>query len=325
MGKANTKRGGAGWILAAAAGLGAMAAFVPAARAALQTTVVNDTWQDGTRSDPAAPTYSEYGTDADADGNLESAWFNGGTGATLTSSVGHLVGAVGASSASWTTYFAPESTPIVLANTGDQLKVTWVFTPTNVNATNTNQNFRIGTMDSTNTGRVSGADGAPNNDTYTGYALFANFAQTTGRSTPFQMLERTVLTSSDPLGTSGNWGNAVSAPGFGNGAIGYASGTQYTLVETLTRNASSGLDIVMTMSGGNINGTGSVSVSTTDATPNTFQYDTFAVRPSNNTTTADSFDTTLFKVEGPVPEPSSAALLLGAGAATYFRRRRATR
>ncbi|MEI9962606.1 MAG: hypothetical protein WDM76_16265 [Limisphaerales bacterium] len=95
--------------------------------------LVNDTWQDGMRTDPASPVYSENGTDTDADGDLESAWFN--TGGTLTPSPGHLVGTMpanGTSSASWTTYFTPEASPVTLANAGDALQVTWVFTPTTV-------------------------------------------------------------------------------------------------------------------------------------------------------------------------------------------------
>src|SRR5689334_3970577 len=42
--------------------------------------IVNDTWLDGTRTDPAPPTYSENGVDSDGDLNLESAWFQGGDG-----------------------------------------------------------------------------------------------------------------------------------------------------------------------------------------------------------------------------------------------------
>ena len=42
--------------------------------------IVNDTWKDGTDSDPASPVYSEYGVDSDADGDLESAWYQGGAG-----------------------------------------------------------------------------------------------------------------------------------------------------------------------------------------------------------------------------------------------------
>src|SRR5690554_4420244 len=37
--------------------------------------IVNDTWADGSRTDPAGPVYSEFGVDADVDGDLESAWF----------------------------------------------------------------------------------------------------------------------------------------------------------------------------------------------------------------------------------------------------------
>src|SRR5688572_9848633 len=77
--------------------------------------IVNDTWIDDTDSDPASPTYSENGADADADGDLESAWFQGGDG-TLDpiagGGPGPLRGAfssgTSASSASWTNYFTPE-------------------------------------------------------------------------------------------------------------------------------------------------------------------------------------------------------------------------
>ena len=33
--------------------------------------IVNDTWIDGNRNQPASPTYSENGTDADADGKYD--------------------------------------------------------------------------------------------------------------------------------------------------------------------------------------------------------------------------------------------------------------
>src|SRR5215213_1500487 len=106
----------------------------PSVSAAL---IVNDTWQDGTDSDPASPTYSEYGVDADSDGNLESAWFQGGVGTLDPVGAGgpergNLTSG-GSSSASWTTYFAPEGSEVNLANAGDSMKVTWVFSLTNVN------------------------------------------------------------------------------------------------------------------------------------------------------------------------------------------------
>ncbi len=58
----------------------AMATIGTRAPAATITTLVQDTWQDGDRTTPAAPIYSEAGVDADLDGDLASAWFRGGNG-----------------------------------------------------------------------------------------------------------------------------------------------------------------------------------------------------------------------------------------------------
>ena len=97
---------------------------------------------------------------------------------------------------------------------------------------------------------------------------------------------------------------------------------------TLTHNASDGLDITSTMSGGTLNGSGTLTTSFTDTTPNSstagggFTFDTFAIRPSSAATTADSFDTTLFKVEKLVPEPTSIVLMgLGSLALLVVRRK----
>src|SRR5688572_29820821 len=89
-----------------------MALFV--AGIAQAANLVNDTWRDDTDTDPAAPIYSEAGVDSDADGDLESAWFQGGVG-TLDPVVGGGPGPLradltgtGGSSATWTTYFTAE-------------------------------------------------------------------------------------------------------------------------------------------------------------------------------------------------------------------------
>ena len=253
--------------------------------------LLNDTWADGSRSEQNLPT--------------ESQWFNGGTGATLTPSAGHLVMGVPTGSASWTTYFAGEGSEATLANTGDTLKLTWVFTPANVNLNNTSQNFRLALVNTPGADRLV-ADGAPGTAAYTGYGMFMNMGQTLGNSNPFRLMERNVA-SGAMLGTSTDWIGLANGATSGN--HGYDSGTAYTFQMTLTRNALNGLDFLVTMTGGTLNNSGTASLTFTDPTPNSFSFDTFSLRPSGASTTADSFDSTLVHVElTQVPEPASSTL-----------------
>ena len=110
------------------------------------TVLVNDTWLDGTDTDPASPVYSENGVDADLDTNLESVWYQGGVGTLDPTGAGGPqrgnMTAGGTQSASWTTYFTPEASPVSL-NQGDKVRVTWKFIPTNVNASNTSNNLQM--------------------------------------------------------------------------------------------------------------------------------------------------------------------------------------
>ncbi len=266
--------------------------------------LVNDRWADGTDSDPASPTYSEMGVDSDTDTDLESAWFQGG-GGTLdpAGAGGPLSGTVSTGSSSWTTYFTPEASPVTLANAGDSLTVTWVFTPRTVNAGNTSQDFRLAVVDSPAAQRLA-ANGAPSSGAYAGYAMFMNMAPTLGNSNPFQLREHDG--NGAMLSSSGDW--LALANGAATGSTGYASDTQYTYVMSLTRNASNELDIRSTMSGGSLGGAGSVAVSFTDPTAN-FTFDTFTLRPSSANGTAAQFDTSLFRVEfAAVPEPATLSL-----------------
>ena len=291
------------------------AALFCTATASAALIIVNDTWRDGTRTDPASPTYSENGTDTDADLDLESAWFRGGAGTFVPVAAGGPLRGTGyaGSSASWTTYFTPEGSELNLGSTGSKIKVTWVFTPTTVNATNTSQNLRLALVNSPAVARVS-SEATPGGNAYTGYGMFMNMGQTLGNANPFALTER--IGTTNLLSAGADW---QLSPPLANGATtgnhGYDSGTQYTFMMTIERTALGQLQIDVSMKGGTLNTTGTASVSFLDTTPNggAFKFDTFALRPSNNTTTADTFDTSLFKVEYTVPEPTTFALLGIAG------------
>jgi hypothetical protein len=290
------------------------AALSLAGSASAAVILVNDTWLDGTDADPASQ--SENGTDLDSDGNLESAWYQGGDGTLDPVGAGGPLQAKFSAptvtgSASWTTYFTPAGGEVNLANPGEQLKVTWIFTPTNINngGSNTSQNFRLAVVDTPDANRLL-ANGAPGSAAYNGYGMFMNMSGTLGNSNPFRLMERNAA-SGAMLSGSGDW--APLANGATTGNTGYVSGTEYTYTMTITRNALNGLDIVSRMAGGSLDNDGVAEVMFTDPTPNngSFKFDTFSLRPSGATTTAETFSTRLFMVEAPkaIPEPTTLILL----------------
>lgn len=287
------------------------AAAIGCAITARATVLVNDTWLDGTRTDPASPTYSEFGTDGDADGNLESVWYRGGVGTF------DPVGAGGplrndltvnmTAQSSLTTYFTPEATPVSLA-VGETLKVTWVFTPTTISVNN-GQNFRVAVVDSPAANRLT-SDLSPVSDAYTGYASFINLTSgNLAHAAPFELRERGTPAVAGSMLSSGTvW------TGIGNGATtgnpGFVSAEPYTYYFEATRTPANELAIIARLTGAAIDGDGVMEVNLTDATPNggSFTFDTFTIRISNGNANAAIFDTSLFRVEV-VPEPATLVML----------------
>jgi hypothetical protein len=272
--------------------------------------IVNDTWIDGTRNDPASPVYSENGTDSDADGNIESIWLKGGGGTLAPTGAGGPLQGVGfgTGSASWYTYFTPAGSPVTLANTGDQFHLTWKFTPNGVNTGSTAQGFNLALALTPPSATRPTADASVPSAAYQGYAMQMNMAAVLGNANPFQLRKWTLAGSGALLGTSGNYTSLANGATTGN--TGYTSGVLYTFDLTLTRNGANGLDIVSTMSGGSLNNTGTATVSYTDNAPGTFAFDTFDIRPSKESDSATSIDTSLFRVELiQTPEPTVTALM----------------
>jgi hypothetical protein len=281
--------------------------------------IVNDTWKDGNRTDPATAAvggpYSENGTDTDADGDLESVWFVTPAASTAVTP-NHLTFTQQTGSSSYTTYFTPEASQITIPQ-GQTLKVTWVFTPTGV-GTDTGRGLRMALVDTAGANRLI-ANGSPGNSTFTGYRLGVNVSQTLIAASlrlqeRFQLASDNLLTNDDRWGADGVQSAVLSDVGAA-GQPGFVNGTEYTLVWALTRTLSDQMQVNVSIAGTNFAGTGSLGLSYLDATPNagSFTFDTLGMRPSSAAATAGTFDTTLFRVELVVPEPASLVLLGMAG------------
>jgi hypothetical protein len=311
--------------------------------------LVQDTWQDGERYQPAGPDfvpppppYAENNgvtaVDADADGDLESAWFDGGGGGLdPVGPGGPLRGTmdVGAdNSSSWTTYFTDqEGDEVNLANVGDCVEITWVFSLSGINAGNTSQSFRIAVVDTPDYNRLT-ANGSPGSAAYTGYAMFGNMGPILDHSRPFDLMFRTDTTRADALLSASSAWTSTGDNGTDDGTrgnTGYAEDVEYTYTFTAEHLAGDQLQVTMRMDEGEreegqLDDKGYLLAYYTDTAPASFLFDTFSLRPSKASQAAEIFDTSLFKVEtcqgAVVPEPASLILLGLGGLALLAVRRR---
>jgi hypothetical protein len=318
------------------AALAAALAWTASTHAAI---LVNDTWQDGTRTDPASPTYAEnnglIGTDADADGDIESVWYSSPS-ASLTASAGSpggqllmdntAGGTTTTGSSSYTTYFTAEATPVTLSQ-GEKLRVTWKFTPTTL-GTDTGRGMRSAIANSPVANRLAG-NGSPSNGLYSGYRVSFSMSTANLPANALELRERLdPLTSAAFLSADSAWTGSIASVGGGGATKGMVNGVEYTYLLELMRTASDELQIDASLSGGTgndaLNGSGTLALSFLDTTPNgsSFTFDTFGLRPSSSTVTAAGISSSLFRVEV-VPEPASAMLASLGGLAMFaFRRRR---
>jgi hypothetical protein len=272
--------------------------------------LVNDSWRDGTRTDPAPTTYSEFGTDSDSDGDIESAWIAANRATNFIAAVGSLTfKPESGTSRAGLTYFTPSASPVTLSD-GQALKISLTFTPSGVAANSTASTTRFAVADYTGGTRLTadGTSSSMNGTGVKGYGLFLNVANTFG-AVPLSLRERTTL-GSDLLGQATDWTTLSSGGGLA-GDPGLFDGVSYTLTITLARISSTQLDITAAITGNNLN----ISHTATDTSPSTFTFDAFALRASNNTDTP-TMQFTNFKVELiAIPEPATGGLLAFAGIA----------
>jgi hypothetical protein len=274
-------------------GLGLATAFalsLPCSGAVL----LDDDWDDGDRTDTNLPE--------------ESAWYANNTGTpatpTLSAAAGSLTGNVkmfetNTSSRLWITHFTPAGSPVELG-LKDLLKVTLVFTPSNVAALSAaTRGLRIGLFNFSEPGaaRVSadgfstgGGGGAPGANV-TGYILNMNFGQILTNS-PLEIMKRTGTTDINLMGASGIF-TRLGVGGGDAGAPGFSNGVTYTMEFSIKRNPSS-VEITTTFS--DTNGW-SITQTASDFSNPTFRFDGFAMRPNSVADSADAFIFTRFKAE----------------------------
>jgi len=332
-------------------GTAALAALVGfgltlSAHAQLTNVLVNDTWRAGNAATPGnypgGPyTYAENnGTtavDSDGDGDLSSAWFSGATGNLyiVTNNVtppvtgpNTLEMVNGASSSHFYTYFTQPGTAVSLSSPGQSMQLTWVFTPTGENAGNPNAGLTLALGDTPNGTRSTNSAQVLAKANYTNaYAAFMNMGNEFG-TTPLALKKWTTTAASSLAGATSAYSTNL-ATGGASLTTGYSDGNQYTFVMDLSM-TTTGLVVQEKVSGAGLGGSGTISATYTDASQigQTVSFDTFVIRPTSGTVTADTFDTSLFQVETitAVPEPSTVALIamgLGLSVGVIRRRRRA--
>jgi pectate lyase len=240
------------------------------------TTILDDTFADGTRNNQNLPT--------------DAAWYVSSSSSWATG-VGALTVTNGSSAILAVSYFgANSSTPVSLA-VGDTLTATIKFTFNGVVAGNTSGGLRIGLFDfadSTLSPKWATADLTSNSGQGTGvagYALFQSLGATFNNQSPMNLEKRTTTSDASLLGTSGDWTSLGSGPGSTNGFGGFVVGTQYSLQLSVTRSNSTALVISATWQ--NVASPSSTLIwSVVDTSATSFNFDGIGFRPSSAATTA---------------------------------------
>jgi len=239
------------------------------------TTLLDDTFADGTRNNQNLPT--------------DAAWYVSSSGS-WTTAVNSMTVANGTTAILGVSYFGVNSSTPVSLGVGDTLVVTVKFTFNNVSTQNTSANFRLGIYDfadSTQSPKWATTDLSGNSvqgGGVQGYSVFQNFGATFSSASPMDIRVRTNLTSTSLLGSSGDHKSLITGPGSTNNFQGFTNGGQYSLQFTLFRTNST--DLLVTVTWHNLSGGATLSTSVLDANATTFNFDGIGFRPQTAVSTA---------------------------------------
>ena len=244
--------------------------LVVASLPAHATTILDDTFADGTRNNQNLP--------------VESAWY-ASTGAALAAAPGAMTLTQGSSAILAVTYFTTSANNPVSLNVGDTLSANITFTFTGVAPLNTSQGFRLALCDF-GTNRVS-ADFSSNSSqggNVPAYALFQNMGLSFNNATPMDVYARTTVSDKSLLGTSGDWTSLAVGPGSTNNFPGFTNNVPYTLQFSIQRTDVNAIQVTVTW----LNDVSGTTLSTTviDTTATNFNFDGIALRPQSAATSA---------------------------------------
>ncbi len=247
----------------------AVAAGMLLAVSSRATTLLDDTFADGTRSNHLLPT--------------DAAWF-ASSASVVSVSTGAMKWTLPSGSFMGICYFETNSSSPVQLQIGDTLTATLKLTLTNFAAANSSTGLRVGIFDfadSTLSPKWVTADGFSSQSQGTnvqGYGLFQNFSTTFSSASPMSLMKRTTTADKDLLGTSGDWSSLITGPGNTNNFPGFTNGGQYTLQFQFQRLDTTSLAITVTWQ--NLANSASLSTSVTDSAASTFNFDGLALRPA---------------------------------------------
>ncbi|MDW8309391.1 MAG: hypothetical protein RMK20_08465 [Verrucomicrobiales bacterium] len=248
--------------------------------------IVDDTWADGSRTN--TPISSS-----------NTVWY-ASTTTSLLVGPNYMLGTNITSARMWVGYFTEDPASPVTLNDGEMIKVTLVFTPTNVAAwpgSGTARGLRFGLFNYADGGTrltndVFSSSGG-NGGNVTGYMLNMSFFTNFSVDTPLQILVRTNLPSANLMGTTVDYITLGSGPCCLSNQPGFSSGVTYTLEFAVARTNAADVGVYTRISGADQD----LQFSIKDTITNYYKFDTFAIRPNNLAQSADHFTFHQFKVE----------------------------